>query len=82
MIVEGRGIGFWTRVRFPPGPLDHEAANPLRGNYYSVCENVFALIVDLDVFEKKQKCSFPRLKSEKEKAILMAFKEMKIIVKK
>ena len=128
MIVEVQGMNFWTRVRLPSNPLDHEAANPLRGNYYSVCENVFALIVDLNVFEKniddkseavtthsdirkwvsdnlditvsnssigrvmekcgidsfekKQKCIFPRLKSEKEKAILTAFKEMNIIVKK
>ncbi|MCR4655549.1 MAG: hypothetical protein K5770_04875 [Lachnospiraceae bacterium] len=35
----------------------------------------------IDPFEKKQKCSFHRLKSEKEKAILTAFKEMNIIVK-
>ena len=30
MIVEVHGIGFWTRVRFPPGPLGREAANTLR----------------------------------------------------
>ena len=121
-------MNFWTRVRLPPNPLEHEAANPLRGNYYCVYKNVFAMILDFDVvegnslhrkvittthsdirkwvsdnlditvsnssigrvmekcgidsFEKKQKCIFPRLKSEKEKAILTAFKEMNIIVKK
>ena len=26
MIVEVHGIGFWTRVRFPPGPLSRGAA--------------------------------------------------------
>ena len=52
MIVEGRGIGFWTRVRFPPGPLVQVAANPLQGNYYCVYKNVFAVIVDFDVLEK------------------------------
>ncbi len=33
----------------------------------------------IDSLEKKQKCIFPRLKSEKEKAILTAFKEMNSI---
>ena len=26
MIVEVHGTGFWTRVRFPPGPLFNESA--------------------------------------------------------
>lgn len=28
MIVEGRGIGFWTRVRLPPTPLEFRVSNP------------------------------------------------------
>ena len=27
MIVEVHGMGFWTRVRFPPAPLDREKVN-------------------------------------------------------
>ena len=34
-----------------PAPLEHEAANPLRGNYYCVYKNVFAMIFDFDVVE-------------------------------
>ncbi len=48
-------MDFWTGVRLPSTPLDHEAANPLHGNYYSVCENVFTLIVNLIVFENHSK---------------------------
>lgn len=29
MIVEVHGIGFWTRVRFPPGPPNSANPNPL-----------------------------------------------------
>ena len=35
MIVEVHGIGFWTRVRFPPGPLGF-AAKLLRSLFYFI----------------------------------------------
>ena len=128
MIVEGQRTDFWTRVRLPSSPLEHEAANPLRGNYYCVYKNVFAMILDFDVVEgnslyrkaittthsdirkwvcdnlnitisnssigrvmekcgitslnKNQMCDFPNLRSDKEKAIMTAFLEMNIVVKK
>lgn len=28
MIVEGEGIGFWTRVRLPPSPLNRSKGEP------------------------------------------------------
>ena len=34
LIVELPGMGFWTRVRFPPAPLDREVTNT-----FAVCYN-------------------------------------------
>ena len=45
MIVEGQGMGLWTRVRLPPNPLKSKAANPLKGVQIAVYKNIFALVV-------------------------------------
>ena len=47
MIVEVRGIGFWTRVRLPPTPLNSQASNPSSNISFSAFKNVFAIIYEL-----------------------------------
>lgn len=55
MIVEGEGIGLWTRVRLPPIPLDEGETNPRSTAKIVVFRNVVCLVLPsiyLDVPEK------------------------------
>ena len=45
MIVEGQGIGFWTRVRLPSSPLDYVKSNPMFD--IVIYKNIFALVKKL-----------------------------------
>ena len=47
MIVEGRGIGFWTRVRFPPGPLQCEWSTPFSNARIGVLRDTAFVAIDL-----------------------------------
>ena len=49
MIVEGQGMGFWTRVRLPSGPLDTEETNPCPISKIAVCRNVVCFVLSLKV---------------------------------
>ena len=48
MIVEVQGMGFWTRVRLPPNPLNCEASNTYPSPRLAVYKNVFALVIDIN----------------------------------
>ena len=41
-------MGFRTRVRFPPGPLQREVTNPIRGASLHVFRNVCAHVLYVD----------------------------------
>lgn len=65
-LVEGQGIGFWTRVRLPSGPLDAVETNCRSTAQIVVFRNVFSVIV-------------PTLKTEKERLVLEAFKHYGLV---
>ena len=48
MIVEGQGMGFWTRVRLPSTPLDWVQEEP-QFIKCKIClyENVFGFTIDI-----------------------------------
>lgn len=120
MIVEGRGIDFWTGVRFPSTPLNHKYQNPSSNIKFCVSKNLFGLVLELEkddteyypltiggvrrwvkkeygldiskssVCAVRDKCGaekleigagkiIPKLKSDKELAVLEAFKAMGFI---
>ena len=61
MIVEGQGIGFWTRVRLPSTPLDAVETNCRPTAQIAVFRNVFSVIVPTktkDVPQKPAKLTF------------------------
>ena len=64
MIVEGQGMGFWTRVRLPSSPLEAEETNPRSTARIAVFRNVFSIIVSTksrDVPQKTAKLTFALL---------------------
>ena len=66
MIVEVQGMGFWTRVRLPPNPLDAVETNCRPTAQIAVFRNVFSVIV-------------PKLKTEKERLVLEAFRHYGLV---
>ena len=61
MIVEGQGIGFWTRVRLPSSPLEAAETNCRPTAQIAVFRNVFSVIVSTkskDIPQKPAKLSF------------------------
>ena len=60
-LVEVQGIGFWTRVRFPSGPLDAVETNCRPTAQIAVFRNVFSVIVltkTKDVPQKPARLTF------------------------
>ena len=53
-IVEGRGIGFWTRVRLPSTPSTRRYTNTIPSIEFSVFRNVFGITVYTDDFDTEQ----------------------------
>ena len=51
MIVEGQGIGFWTRVRLPPTPLNGRYTNTYPSIDFSAFRNVFGITVYMKDFD-------------------------------
>lgn len=49
MIVEGQGMGFWTRVRLPSGPLKAVATNGCPTAQIAVLKHVFSIILYVDM---------------------------------
>ena len=67
MIVEGRGIGFWTRVRLPPTPLQHERSNPFSTAKIGVLRSTACITVDMNSFPgykstEKETASYTRIR--------------------
>lgn len=61
MIVEGQGMGLWTRVRLPPIPLDAVETNWRPTAQIAVFRNVFSIIVPTkskDVPQKPARLTF------------------------
>ena len=61
MIVEGQGMGFWTRVRLPSGPLNAVETNCRSYAQIAVFRNVFSIIVPTkskDVPQKPARLTF------------------------
>ncbi len=48
MIVEGRWTGFWTGVRLPSTPLNHQYQNPSSNVKFSAFKNVFGVVFEFD----------------------------------
>ncbi len=59
-------MGFWTRVRLPPIPLDAVETNCRPTAQIAVFRNVFNVIV-------------PELKAEKERLVLEAFRHYGLV---
>ncbi len=57
MIVEGQGIGLWTRVRLPPNPLQSEASNTYPINKIAVFRNIFFVIIDMKGYHEEEKAT-------------------------
>lgn len=55
MIVEGQGMGFWTRVRLPSTPLDAVETNCRPTAQIAVFRNVFSVIVSTKTKDVPQK---------------------------
>ena len=51
MIVEGQGMGFWTRVRLPSGPLQHERSNTVQIRSIAVLKNEFGIMLDTSGYD-------------------------------
>ena len=68
MIGEGEGICFWTRVRFPSGPLKREDTNPIRGAYLHCFQNVIHIVLDVkweqedNIEDENHKLSFGHIR--------------------
>ena len=55
MIVEGQGIGFWTRVRLPSTPLDGVLEEPrLKRCKLSLYENVFGITFYINEYDTEK----------------------------
>ena len=54
MIVEGQGMGFWTRVRLPSGPLQHERSNTVQIRSIAVLKNEFGIMLDTSGYDAKK----------------------------
>ena len=54
MIVEGRGMGFWTWVRLPSGPLQSKRSNTAQIRNIAVYKNEFGIVLDTSGYGDEQ----------------------------
>ena len=54
MIVEGRGMGFWTWVRLPSGPLQSKRSNTVPIRSIAVYKNEFGIVLDTSGYGDEQ----------------------------
>lgn len=55
MIVEGEGIGFWTRVRLPPSPLKSKWSNTVPISKIAVFKSAFGILLDTKEYDIEHK---------------------------
>ena len=54
MIVEGQGMGFWTRVRLPSTPLKSKRSNTVQLSSIAVYKNEFGIVLDTSGYDAWQ----------------------------
>ena len=54
MIVEGQGIGLWTRVRLPPIPPKSKRSNTVQIRNIAVYRSTFGIVLDTSGYDAEQ----------------------------
>lgn len=54
MIVEGQGMGFWTRVRLPSTPLKSKRSNTVQIDGIAVYQSMFGIVLDTSGYDAGQ----------------------------